>query len=175
MKPAAKPATADKSAAATTPRSDANITLGKTIAEDGFFAHALDKAKNNPDLLLYKLKSYAYKYAWALIPISAVFLWLLYAFDRRYFYYDHIIFVTYSIAFMMLFGVFLVLLGTAGIPEGFLWAAFLLFAPVHMYRQLKGAYRGNSLGAMARTVALVAGAVMMLILFLVMLLALGLE
>jgi hypothetical protein len=45
-------------------------------------------AKANPQLLIYKIKTSAYKYSWALIPMSLPFVWLLFAFNRRYKAYD---------------------------------------------------------------------------------------
>ena len=62
----------------------------------------LENAKNNPELVFYKLKTNAYKFSWALIPISVPFVWLLFPFSRRFRLYDHIVFVTYSLCFMML-------------------------------------------------------------------------
>ena len=60
------------------------------------------KAFANPALILYKLQANAYKFAWALIPLSLPFMWLLYPFSRRFHTYDHFVFVTYSISFMLL-------------------------------------------------------------------------
>ncbi len=61
------------------------------------------KLNENPALAFYKLQSNAYKFSWALIPISVPFVWLLFLHRRRYRQYgayDHIVFVTYSITFM---------------------------------------------------------------------------
>ena len=63
---------------------------------------AAGKASANPDLLFYKLKTNAYKFSWALIPISVPFVWLLFAWSRRFKLYDHTVFVTYSLCFMMI-------------------------------------------------------------------------
>lgn len=115
---------------------------------------AIEHAEHNPDLLIYKLKSYAYKYSWALVPISLPFIWLLFAFRRDVGLYDHAIFAIYSLSFMSLGVIVLVLLGRIGVPDGLLGAAALLVPPVHMYRQLKGAYRLGRLGAAWRTLAL---------------------
>src|SRR3546814_1648634 len=60
------------------------------------------KAIANPALVLYKLQANAYKFAWALIPLSLPFMWLLFPFSRRFHTYDHFVFVTYSISFMLL-------------------------------------------------------------------------
>ena len=43
----------------------------------------------NPELVFYKLKTNAYKFSWALIPISVPFVWLLFPFSRRFRLYDH--------------------------------------------------------------------------------------
>ena len=63
---------------------------------------AIQRAKSNPQLAIYKLQDAASKFAWALIPISVPFLWLLFPFSRRFRLYDHSVFVTYSLGFMML-------------------------------------------------------------------------
>ena len=71
----------------------------------------------NPELLLYKLKTNAYKFSWMLIPLSVPFLWLLFPFSRRFRLYDHTVFVTYSLCFMTLLVVTAVLIGLAGLPS----------------------------------------------------------
>ena len=75
------------------------------------------KTRANPALALYKLQSSAYKYSWALIPISVPFVALLFLWKRRYKLYDHAIFVTYSLSFMML----LVTVFTFGLEISFLY------------------------------------------------------
>ena len=52
--------------------------------------------------MLFKLKSNGYKYSWALIPLSVPFVWLLFPFSSRFRLYDHTVFVTYSLCFMLL-------------------------------------------------------------------------
>ena len=49
-----------------------------------------------------RCRTNAYKFSWLLIPISVPFLWLLFPFSRRYHLYDHTVFVTYSLSFMMM-------------------------------------------------------------------------
>jgi len=118
----------------------------------------LDKSvghmSQNPELTLYKLKSYAYKYSWALIPISLPFIWLLFAFRRDVGLYDHAIFSIYSLSFMSLGVVALTLFGRFGIPGGIVSLLAIFVPPVHMYRQLKGTYRLGRFGAIWRTFAL---------------------
>jgi hypothetical protein len=109
--------------------------------------------RENPQLVSTKIQDAASKYSWLLIPISVPFLWLLFPFRRRYNTYDHTVFVTYSLSFMML----LVVTGSLLIAAGFTTLASLLFfvPPFHMYRHLKGAYELGRFSAMWRTTLLV--------------------
>ena len=132
---------------------------GKIAQSDGpkdqSFVEAINaawaKVGTNPDLAIYKLQSNAYKYSWLLIPLSVPFMWLLFPFSRRYHLYDHIVFVTYSLSFMLL------LLGAASLAVlsdgwgGAIVVALLAYAPFHMYRQLRETYALTRLGAWART------------------------
>jgi len=111
----------------------------------------LGKAAKNPELLFYKIKTNAYKFSWALIPISVPFLWLLFPFSRRFRLYDHTIFVTYSLCFMMLLLTASTLLGFAS--EALSSLAFFI-PPFHMYRQLKGTYGVSGWGAVWRAATL---------------------
>jgi hypothetical protein len=142
----------------------------------GWFGGAYRKAKENPALLVYKIQTNAYKFSWALIPISVPFLWVLFLHRRRYRRYeayDHIVFVTYSLSFMTLLIVFLSLLHAAFRPAALVGLAITFIPPVHMYRQLRGAYALSRFSALWRTIALVAFAGIALMLFLLLLVALG--
>ena len=52
---------------------------------------------------------------------------------------------------MSLLTVVLAVLGAVGIPEWMLWTAAGIIPPIHIYKQLKGAYRLNRLTAGIRT------------------------
>jgi hypothetical protein len=120
---------------------------------------AYKKAKENPSLLIYKLQSNAYKFSWALIPISLPFVWMLFLHRRRYRErykaYDHVVFVTYSIAFMSLGFVVLSVLSSLGLGGGLAALVMTVVPPVHMYRQLRGAYDLSRFSALWRTFMLV--------------------
>lgn len=145
-----------------------DIKLGIPVLD-----HAIDKLNSDPALMLYKLQGNAYKYAWALIPLSAPFLWLLYPFSRRFAFYDHLVFVTYSLSFMLLLAIVLRVGAEIGIAGGLLATTFTFYPPIHMYRQLRGAYRSSRLGALVRTIILLMVAIPTLLLFMTGLLALG--
>ena len=146
-----------------------NIKTGWPMLDKG-----VAKANANPGLALYKIQSNAYKYSWALIPISVPFVWLLFAWHRRRHIYDHTVFVTYSLAAMSLFAVLLTLLGLAGMPAAIIGNAAFFLPPLHLYRQLKGAYEIGWWSAILRTFLLLVFASIALVLFLALLLSLGL-
>jgi hypothetical protein len=119
-----------------------------------WFDRSVSHMSANPELTLYKMKTYGYKYSWALVPISLPFIWLLFAFRRDVGLYDHAIFSIYSLSFMSLGVVSLTLFGWLGLPGGIVALIAMLVPPVHMYRQLKGAYTLGRFGALWRTFAL---------------------
>lgn len=139
----------------------------------GWFQQAYSKAKANPSLLLYKLQNNAYKFSWALIPLSVPFLWLLFPFSRRFHLYDHTVFVTYSLCFVTLLTIALTLLGLAGIAPAWLVLAAFILPPIHMYKQLKGAYVLTRFGASWRAILLIQFATVAATFFGLLLLALG--
>ena len=64
--------------------------------------------------------------------------------------FDHAVFVTYSLTFMMLLGIISALLISYSATE-VIGGLLLAFAPpIHMYRQLKYAYQISRLGAFVR-------------------------
>ena len=139
-----------------------------------FIDHGLEKAFANPALILYKLQANAYKFAWALIPLSLPFLWLLYPFSRRFHTYDHFVFVTYSISFMLLLFVVVRLLNLTIFGDVATVLA-LLYVPFHMYRQLRGAYRSSRFGSLVRASMLLLFSLFAVIMFMLLLLALGMS
>jgi Protein of unknown function (DUF3667) len=115
------------------------------------FGGKLNEAAKNPELLFYKLKTNAYKFSWALIPISVPFVWLLFPFSRRFRIYDHTVFVTYSLCFMMLL---LAASSAVELVSDSLASLAWFVPPIHMYRQLRGAYGVSKRGAVWRTALL---------------------
>ena len=129
------------------------------------------KAAKNPELLFYKLKTNAYKFSWALIPISVPFVWLLFPFSRRFRLYDHTVFVTYSLCFMMLL---LVAATLVGLVSSAVASLAWFIPPIHMYRQLRGAYSLTRWGAIWRATLLTIFSFIAVTLFFVALIGMGL-
>lgn len=154
------------------PRLRGNSSILNATSDVPLINAVLAKARENPSLMLYKLQNAAYKYAWAMIPLSALFLWLLYPFNRRFALYDHLVFVTYSLCFMLLLLVVLRLASALLVPDWIVGVMTVL--PIaHIYRQLRGTYGDRRLAAALRTVAVLIGALIILIAFTAALLALG--
>ena len=99
------------------------------------------------------------------------FVWLLFPFSRRFRVYDHVVFVTYSLAFMML--LVTVAAGLSAIGVSALASVILFIPPIHMYRQLRGAYGVTVWGAVWRTSLLALFAIVVLIGFIFLMVALG--
>ncbi len=135
---------------------------------------ATKHAMENPQLAAYKLQSSAYKFSWALIPISVPFLWLLFFWRRQFKMFDHAVFVTYSLCFMMVLTSVGVLMWRFPVASGPATVAMLIVPPIHMFFQLRGAYGLTKFGALWRAGLLTTFAVTALTLFGALILALGL-
>jgi hypothetical protein len=135
---------------------------GKVAVTGSGARSAWEKAKANPQLLMHKFMTNAYKFAWLLIPISVPFVALTFLWRRQFGLYDHTVFTTYSITFMFA----LVAVATlAYLVSGWLTLAILLYAPVHMYRQLRGTYALRRFSAVWRTIVLSVFAQWVMIIF----------
>ena len=135
---------------------------------------SIAKINANPGLMLYKLQSSTYKYSWALIPISLPLVALLFLWRPQYKLYDHAIFVTYSLSFMMFLVVVVSLCGTIGAPDWLFVILLCLAPPGHMFAQLRGAYSLRKRSALWRTIALLSFAGVALTAFGLLLVVMGL-
>jgi Protein of unknown function (DUF3667) len=127
---------------------------------------AIRRVQRNPELFFYRLENTASKFLFMLIPISLPFLWLMFVFRPGIAMYDHVVFSLYSLSFMSLLLTVGALLGRFGAPS---LAAQLIIGvpPIHMFLQLRGAYRLGAFAALWRTLALLAIAGTAFTLFLV--------
>jgi hypothetical protein len=154
-----------------------NMTLRHAPGPLGQADTAWRRAKANPSLLAYRLQSNSYKYSWALIPISIPLVWLLFVhrarYRREYRLYEHAVFVTYSIAFMSLAAIGFTLLKLLGLTGPAALIPFLI-PPLHMYRQLRGAYLLSRPSALWRAAMLVLFALVAGVMFFMLLLMAGL-
>lgn len=146
---------------------------GSELRNIPFVAKLADKWTENPSLMLYKLQANGYKFSWLLIPLSIPFVWLTFAWRKRYKAYDHAIFVTYSLAFMSLLFIALSALYAAGIGGGWIFLALAVIAPIHIYKHLRHGYGISRFSATWRLFALLFFITIILTLFLQALLLIG--
>ena len=131
---------------------------------------------NDPDLLVYKLRSAASEYSFMLVPASVPFLWLMFFWKRRVYLYDHVIFSLHSLSFMALF-VTLLVVGFefhVGRHIESYWGWLFLVPPAHMFFHLKGTYGIGIFGALWRTFMLSFIAMIVLLCYVAAILILGL-
>jgi len=128
----------------------------------------------NPDLAVYKFQQTTYKFAFLLVPFSIPFVWLLFAWKRGFTWYDHGVFVLYSLTFMSILFMVMGLIGQLnGWFAGLLGTLGVLAVPAHMFAQLKGAYGLSVWSALWRTVFLLFFCLFAVTLFFVAILYLG--
>ncbi|MXP10264.1 DUF3667 domain-containing protein [Pseudoblastomonas halimionae] len=153
-------------------RNKFNLTIGGS--DDSPFLEKLQhKWRTNPGLMLYKLQSNSYKFSWLLIPLSIPFVWLLFLWKRDFRAYDHAIFVTYSLAFMSMLFIVLSILGVMGVGPAILASAGAIIPPVHIYKQLRGAYGLSRFSTIWRLAVLLVFIFVVLSLFAYLLFLLG--
>jgi ABC-type multidrug transport system fused ATPase/permease subunit len=152
------------------PDEDWNVNLEET----GWVKAAVQKWEKNPGLMLYKLQTNFYKFSWLLIPLSIPFVWVMFLWKRRFRAYDHAIFVTYSLSFMTMLILGIVLAGLAGAPTPYVVLASLLVPPIHIYKHLRGAYELSRFSAFWRLSVLSVLIVIILGMFTSLLMLLGL-
>ncbi|MCW0045887.1 DUF3667 domain-containing protein [Brevundimonas sp. BT-123] len=130
--------------------------MGKDAEKEGHGIGAtVLKKLQNPDLAVYKFQQTVYKFAFLLMPLSIPFVALLFLWKRSFTLYDHGVFVLYSLTFMAMLLMLMVIAGT-------FWGTFglvvinlaALSIPVHMFAQMKGAYSLSWFSALWRTIAL---------------------
>lgn len=146
---------------------------GRAPLEDNAFVRGMEELRENPTLMWYKLKTNAYKYSWLLVPLSIPFVWLLFFWRRDIHLYDHAVFVTYSISFVLMLLIASVLAQTAGMSATLGGQLFLVAVVAHMYRQLRGAYLLSVPGAVVRLVLMLLAAMVVLSIFSSVLFVLG--
>jgi hypothetical protein len=156
-------------------KSDTTVNFNTQSPElDARVNNLVKDFNENPKLLAYKIKTAAYKYSWALIPLSVPFMWILFFWRGDIHLYDHAVFVTYSLCFMMLLAILLTISHAAGLATWVCWTTFAFAAPAHLYKQLRVAYGLSRFGTLLRLFMLSILISIVVSLFGTMLLLLGL-
>ncbi|MEM6476217.1 MAG: DUF3667 domain-containing protein [Pseudomonadota bacterium] len=138
-----------------------------------FIDSLIKKWTANPSLMLYKLQANGYKFSWLLIPLSIPFVWLVFAWKRRFKAYDHAIFVTYSLSFMSLLFIAISLVAVSPMGTSWVLPALAIAAPLHVYKQLKYTYDLSRFSTLWRFAVLFVCMIIVIVIFLQILLAIG--
>lgn len=128
-------------------------------------------AAKDPERFLTVMESWAHRLAILMLPIGAGLLTLLFAFNRRFFVYDHLIFTMHSLSFqgLLLSGYFLAKLALPGAA-----GVLLLAAPAHLFVHMRGVYKRSVLGTLARMSVLFLGSMLGFFLLMLALVFIGL-
>ena len=172
---AAPAGTAASGAAQTSWRDVARLVHAEVDTDIPAVNDVIRRALANPELALYKLKNTAYKYSFALVPLSLPFLWLLLCWRRDITAYDHAVFSLYSLSFMSLFIVALALMSQQSWGQQVAPLLLVTVPPAHLYLQVRDTYRlGSTAATVACTLALLFIISMVLSLFVLVVLTIGL-
>jgi Protein of unknown function (DUF3667) len=150
------------------------ITRANTAEADAsWFENKARKGVDNREMLAYKIKSNGYKLAWALIPLSLPFMWLVMIGRRGYFLYDHAVFVTYSISFM---GLLASLAAAIGAIPNLMWIEVIMltiFPLTHIFFHLKASYQLGRVEAFLRLSLLMVSILTVITIYLILLFFMG--
>ena len=147
----------------------------KFTSDAGGIGAKVVKKLQNPELVIYKLQQTMYKYAFLLVPLSIPFMGLLFIWKRGFTFYDHGVFVLYSLTFISILGMAIAaLMALNQTLGGLAMVGGTLWVPVHMFFQLKGAYSLRIWSALWRTFVLLNFCTIVISLFTVAVIYLGL-
>ncbi|WP_347091043.1 DUF3667 domain-containing protein [Sphingomonas parapaucimobilis] len=141
------------------------ITGWKSL--DAKIVHAV----RDPEFLLFKMEANGYKFSWALILLSMPFMRLFFLWKRGLAMFDHAVFVTYSLSFASLLMVVMILWTKLAHLPGV--ALLMLAFPVHLFLQIRGAYRLGPVSGLLMTLVVSVMAAAVLLIWIIGLLALG--
>jgi hypothetical protein len=128
----------------------------------------------NPELAVYRIQNAAYENAFLLVPISLPLIWLLFIWRRGTTWFDHSVYILYSLSYVSLLFIFISLLAMIPGAAAVLVAPLLFASVVHSYFHLKGGYGLSWFSAAWRLPFQLAFAVIGLSIYLLVIIVLGL-
>jgi hypothetical protein len=128
----------------------------------------------NPELAVYRIQNAAYENAFLLVPISLPLIWLLFIWRRGTTWFDHSVYILYSLSYVSLLFIFISLLAMVPGAAAVLVAPLLFASVVHSYFHLKGGYGLSWFSAAWRLPFQLAFAVIGLSIYLLVIIVLGL-
>ncbi len=126
----------------------------------------------DPERFYLILEQWAERFAILMLPISALLLSLLFAFQRRFYLFDHTIFSLHSLSAAGLVLIAAMALSTVVDDWAFLLLALI---PIHLFAHMRGLYRSSVAGTLIRMTLLFVGSAAAAALLVVGLIAVGLN
>jgi hypothetical protein len=133
-------------AAASIPANTTDPDAKKFRDIEHWFGERMEAVRHDPARFYLILEIWAHRVAILALPVSALMLTLLFAFNRRYYVFDHVIFSMHSLSFQLLL---LILIMALAVLTPWAWW-LLLLAPVHLFIHMKGTYQRSAIGTLAR-------------------------
>jgi hypothetical protein len=133
-------------ATAAIPEKTDSADAQKLRSFEHWFNARMEAVQHDPARFYLILEIWAHRVAILALPVSALMLTVLFAFNRRYYVFDHVIFSMHSLSFQLL--LLIVIMGLSILTPLAWW--LLLLAPVHLFIHMKGAYQRSAIGTLAR-------------------------
>jgi hypothetical protein len=118
------------------------------------------------------LEQWSERFAFLMLPLSALLLSMLFIFQRRFYLFDHTIFSLHSLSAL---GLLVLLSMGLGALIGDSASVLLLLAPVHLFAHMRGVYRTSVFGTLLRMFLLFVGSLIFAALLVAGLVAVGLN
>jgi hypothetical protein len=132
----------------------------------------ITRTLQDPERFYLILEQWAERFAFLMLPISAVLLSIVFVFQRRFYLFDHTVFSLHSLSAMGVAIIAAMLVSTVADDWGFF---LVLPAPVHLFVHMRGMYRTSVLGTLIRMALLFVGSVIAAAILFLGLIAVGLN
>jgi|SRR5580658_62308 hypothetical protein len=132
----------------------------------------VEQAAADPERFKLLLEQWAERFAFLTLPLAAGLLSLLFAFQRRFYVFDHLIFSLHSLSST---GLMLAVSSGLSSVTGGLSTLILLGPPVHLYVHMRAVYGTDISGTLLRMALLFVGSAVGLVLIMLGLLWVGLS
>jgi hypothetical protein len=125
----------------------------------------------DPERFKLVMEQWSERFAFLMLPISALMLSILFIFQRRFYLFDHTIFSLHSLSAV---GLVIVLGQIMSKVIGDVAFLPLLGAPVHLFAHMRGVYRTSVFGTLLRMILLFVGTCVAALVLMLGLVAVGL-
>ena len=149
-----------------------NIDFGGSNKAADWLKDRVTRTLADPERFYLIVEQWSERFAFLMLPISALLLSIVFVFQRRFYLFDHTIFSLHSLSAMGVAIIAAMLLSTILDDSAFL---LLLPAPAHLFVHMRGVYRTSVFGTLVRMFLLFVGSAVAAALLFLGLMAVGLN